>query len=297
LLRNADAAMYRAKEKRGNDFQFYSSDMNDKSLELLEQEEEMRLAIENDEFFLVYQPQLDMVEERLVAVEALIRWQHPTKGVLLPLDFIPQAEETGLIVPISEWILRKACIQNKTWQEQGLPPIRIAVNVSAAQFKQQNLIATVQAILAESGLDAKYLELELTENVIISNIEVLKTVEKLKALGVMLTIDDFGTGYSSLSYLHKIPLDRLKIDSSFIKNIQSPQDDEVIVRAVIAIAKNLKLEVMAEGVQNIDQLNFLKKYDCEEVQGYYFSEPLSTHDLQNLMKNPDDIKKMKPVTK
>ena len=297
LLRNADAAMYRAKEKRGNEFQFYSSEMNLKSLELLEQEEEMRTALANEEFFLVYQPQMDMVQERLVAVEALIRWQHPTRGVLLPLDFIPQAEDTGLIVPISEWILRKACMQNKAWQDHGLPPIRIAVNLSAAQFKQQNLITTVQEILVVSGLDPKYLELELTENVIISNVEVLKTVEKLKALGVMLTIDDFGTGYSSLSYLHKIPLDRLKIDSSFIKNIQSPQDDEVIVRAVIAIAKNLKLEVMAEGVQNIDQLNFLKKYDCEEVQGYYFSEPLSRQDLQNLMENPEDIKKMKPVTK
>jgi EAL domain-containing protein (putative c-di-GMP-specific phosphodiesterase class I) len=289
LLRNADSAMYRAKDRRGNDYQFYNSEMNDRSLAQLEQESEIRDAIANNEFFLVYQPQLDLADEKLVAVEALVRWRHPTKGVLLPIDFIPVAEETGLIVPISEWVLRTACKQNKAWQVAGFPPIRIAVNITSEQFKLQNLSTIVADILKESQLEAKYLELELTENVIISNVAVMKTVGQLKELGVSITIDDFGTGYSSLSYLHKIPLDRLKIDGSFIQNIHSAHDDEAIVRAVIAMAKSLSLNVLAEGVETEDQLNFLKEHACEEVQGFYFSKPLSNKEFENLLKNPGEL--------
>jgi diguanylate cyclase (GGDEF)-like protein/PAS domain S-box-containing protein len=290
LLRNADSAMYRAKDRRGNDFQFYNAEMNKRSLALLEEESEIRNAIANDEFFLVYQPQLDLVDEKLVAVEALLRWRHPTKGILLPIDFIPTAEETGLIVPISEWVLRAACKQNKAWQVAGLPPIRIAVNVTAEQFKLQNISTIIAEILEETQLAPEYLELELTENVIISNVAVMKTVAQLKKLGVSITIDDFGTGYSSMGYLHKIPLDRLKIDSSFIQNIHSAQNDESVVRAVIAMAKSLNMNVLAEGVETEDQLNFLK---CAEVQGFYFSKPLSETEFEHLLKDPAQLESIK----
>lgn len=292
LLSNADAAMYQAKAQKGNNFTFYSPEMNTHNLAILDQEIELRQAIANNEFFLCYQPQLDVSAEKLVAVEALLRWRHPKKGVLLPMDFVPLAEETGLIIPIGEWVLRTACAQNKAWQDAGFPPIRVAVNVTAQQFRQKNLIEVVKHVLQETGLQPKYLELELTENVILSNLEVIKMVTELKKLGISIAIDDFGTGYSSLSYLHKIPLDRLKIDSSFIKHIQSETDDEAIIRAVIAMAKNLHLEVLAEGVETKNQLNFLKKYQCADVQGFYFSEPLSIKDLEYFFKHPDNIYKL-----
>ncbi|TAK75718.1 MAG: GGDEF domain-containing response regulator [Gammaproteobacteria bacterium] len=284
LLRNADAAMYHAKEIKGSNFQFYSDEMSKESLEKLEQEMQLRHALANNEFILCYQPQIDLESERMVAAEVLIRWQHPQKGLLLPLDFIPLAEETGLIVPISEWVLRKACEQNKAWQNEGLPPIRISVNVTAQQFIHQNLVEVVSKILHDTQLNPEYLELELTENVIVSNIEVLNTIGELKKLGVTIAIDDFGTGYSSLSYLKKIPLDRLKIDSSFVQHIKSPSDDEVIIRAIIAMAKNLNLEVLAEGVETQDQLNFLKVHECGDVQGFYFSKPLTTKELEGYLK-------------
>lgn len=290
LLRNADAAMYRAKAQKGNNYKFYTPEMNTQSLAELDQEMELRQAILNKEFFLCYQPQIDLAKEKLIAVEALIRWNHPKKGILLPIDFIPLAEETGLIVPISEWVLRTACLQNKAWQDAGFEPIRVAVNITSQQFKQQHVTETVRDILQETGLKAEYLELELTENVILSNREIIKTVTELKKLGVIIAVDDFGTGYSSLSYLHKIPLDRLKIDSSFIQHIQSETDDEVIIRAVIAMAKNLNLEVLAEGVETENQLNFLKKYQCEDVQGYYFSKPLTKDELESYIKNPASAK-------
>jgi diguanylate cyclase (GGDEF)-like protein/PAS domain S-box-containing protein len=292
LLRNADAAMYRAKSLKGDTFEFYSPEMSVQSLEELDQEMELRQAIVNGDLFLCYQPQVDLIDEKLVAVEALVRWNHVKKGLLLPLDFIPLAEETGLIIPISEWILRTACAQNKAWQDQGFPPIRVAVNVSAQQFKQHNLIETIKSILIDTGLKPEYLELELTENVILSNSDVINTVTQLKKIGVIVAIDDFGTGYSSLSYLHKIPLDRLKIDGSFIQHIQSDTDDEVIIRAVIAMAKNLNLEVLAEGVETLDQLNFLKKYQCGDVQGFYFSKPLTSSELEGYFVNPSGIKNL-----
>lgn len=295
LLRNADAAMYKAKAHKGNDFQFYTPEMSEQSLAALDKESELRQAITHNEFFLTYQPQIDIATEKLVAVEALIRWKHPTKGILLPLDFVELAEETGLIVPIGEWILRTACHQNKAWQIAGLPPIRIAVNVTSQQFKQPNLVKIVKNILEESQLKPEYLELELTENLIISNRETLRVVSELKELGVSITIDDFGTGYSSLSYLHKIPLDRLKIDSSFVKNIQTATGDKVIIKAVIAMAKGLNLNVVAEGVENKDQLNFLKQHACGDAQGFYFSKPLDSDELQKLLKNPIEIKKILPT--
>lgn len=287
LLRNADAAMYRSKAQKGNTYKFYTPEMNEESLAVLDQEAELRHAIENNEFFLVYQPQIDLLKQKIVVVEALLRWRHPTKGVLLPLDFIPLAEETGLIVPIGEWVLRKACSQNKEWQEAGLLPIRVAVNVTSQQFRHYDLVSKIDEILKETKLEAKYLEIELTENIILSNSEIIKAVVRLKKLGVMIAVDDFGTGYSSLSYLHKIPLDRLKIDGSFIQHIHTPKDDEVIIRAIIAMAKNLNLEVLAEGVETKEQLNFLKKYKCDEIQGFYFSTPLNSEKIKEYLANPE----------
>lgn len=284
LLRNADTAMYRAKAEKGNNFKFYDHAMNMQTLEELDRETELRAAILNQEFFLAYQPQIEVENEKLIAVEALIRWKHPTKGELGPMDFIPLAEETGLIKSIGEWVLRTACLQNKAWQEAGFTPIRIAVNVSAQQFKQMDFIETVRNILKETQLEPCYLELELTENVMLSNREVIRAVTELKKLGVRIAIDDFGTGFSSLSYLHKIPFDRLKIDGSFIQHIKSTKDDEVIIRAVIAMAKNLNLEVLAEGVETRDQLNFLKRYHCEDVQGFFYSKPLTGKELEEIMK-------------
>jgi len=292
LLRNADAAMYRAKARKGNNIQFYSPEMSSTSLAEFDQEMELRQAVNREEFFLCYHPQLDLTKEKVVALEALIRWNHPKKGILLPIDFIPLAEEIGLIVPIGEWALRTACKQNKAWQEQGLPPVRIAVNVSAEQFNQQNLVETIRTILKETELKPEYLELELTENVILSNKEIIRTIIELKKLGVMIAIDDFGTGYSSLSYLRKLPIDRLKIDGSFIQHIHSETDDEVIIRAVIAMAKNLNLEVLAEGVETSDQLNFLKKNQCDDAQGFYFGEPLSGVEAEFCLKNPEEIKRL-----
>jgi diguanylate cyclase (GGDEF)-like protein/PAS domain S-box-containing protein len=283
LLKNADSAMYSAKENGANNYEYYAPEMNDMNLEKLDQEIELRHALVNGEFFLCYQPQYDMDKNKLVAVEALIRWRHPKKGIVTPMDFIPVAEETGLIIPIGEWALRTACKQNKQWQEQGLLPIRIAVNVSAIQLKQQHFVDLVRSILNETGLQPEYLELELTENVVLSSMEVVKSAAALKNLGVTIAIDDFGTGYSSLGYLRKLPLDRLKIDRSFIQNIKSSDDDEVLVRAIIAVANNLHLEVLAEGVETQIQIDFLKNYKCNEIQGYIYSKPLSAVDLKNFL--------------
>lgn len=286
LLRNSDAAMYRAKAIRGNSYQFYIDEINQDCLSKLDQEMQLRQALINNEFFLCYQPQINLKENKITAVEALLRWQHPQKGVLLPLDFIPLAEETGLILPIGEWVLRTACAQNKAWQDMGFPPIRVAVNITAQQFSHQNIVDLVSRILKDTKLSPEFLELELTENVIVSSTDIIRSVRELKQLGLIISIDDFGTGYSSLSYLKKIPLDRLKIDSSFIEHINSPQDDEVIIRAVIAMAKNLNLEVLAEGVETQNQLNFLKLHECGDVQGFYFSKPLTTKELENYLRDP-----------
>lgn len=283
LLRNADAAMYQAKESGSNNYQLYDEVMNSKSLDKLDKETQLRQAIINNEFFLCYQPEYDINNKKLISVEALIRWQHPTCGLILPIDFIPLAEETGLIIPIGEWVIRTACKQIKKLHDEGFPDIRVAINITSQQLKQQNIIGFINSVLKETKLDPKYVEFELTENIILSSIEIIRTVKKLKELGVSITIDDFGTGYSSLSYLKKIPLDRLKIDGSFIRNIQSETDDEVIIRAIIAFAKNLNLKVLAEGVETQDQLDFLKIHNCNEIQGYYFDKPLSLQELKDLM--------------
>lgn len=289
LIRNADAAMYRAKELGGNQYYFYTTEMNEQSLKILELESELRNAITNDELFLCYQPQFDLKTHTLMAVEALVRWHHPKRGILLPIDFIPFAEESDLIVPLGEWILRKACQQNKEWQNQGLPHIRVAVNINTQQLRQLSFIDTVKRTLQETGLDPSYLEIELTENTIVNNATAIKIINSLKQMGIKIAVDDFGTGYSSLNYLRNLPLDRLKIDRSFVQNILINHGDEVVIQAIIAMAKGLNLEVLAEGVETKKQLDFLKSKKCDDIQGFYFSQPLLSDELSELLKNKSDV--------
>lgn len=287
LLRNADIAMYHAKELGANQYQFYSEKMNEGNLKQLELEAELRQAIINSELFLCYQPQYDLKDNSLSAVEALVRWRHPTKGILLPVDFIPLAETTGLIVPMGYWILQEACRQNKMWQDAGLKPIRIAVNITTPQLRQLNFVDEIKKILNNTGLLPQYLELELSENTIINNQSMIKTINSLKELGVCFAVDDFGTGYSSLNYLRNLPLDRLKIDRTFVQNIQINRGDEVLIHAIISMAKSLNLEVLAEGVENQNQLNFLRSQACNEIQGFYFSHPLLPNELEELLQEKE----------
>jgi EAL domain-containing protein (putative c-di-GMP-specific phosphodiesterase class I) len=257
--------------------------MNLKVHEKLALQEGLRNALEGNEFLVMYQPQVDLKSGRIFGVEALIRWNHPTLGMVFPGTFIPLAEETGLIVPIGDWVLRTACKQNKTWQNAGMPPITVSVNVSAHQFQDAELISNVTQALEESGLEARYLELEMTESLIMLDVQqAIKTMRELEAMGVQLSIDDFGTGYSSLSALKSFPIVRLKIDQSFIRNISDDQDDQAIATAVISLAHQLRLKVIAEGVETDEQLAFLRANNCDEMQGYHFSKPVSPQEIQML---------------
>lgn len=294
LLKNADSAMYSAKEQGRNTFQFYTESMNASSFKRLALENGLRKALDREEFIIYYQPQVDIASGRISGMEALLRWKHPELGLVPPGDFIPLAEETGLIVSIGEWVLCAACIQNKAFQNRGLPPKRVAVNISSFQFRRQSLVKTVTKALKMSGLDPRYLELELTESAIMKNMEESsKILEDLKEMGLRVAIDDFGTGYSSLAYLKRFPLDILKIDRSFIRDIPEDQDNAAIAAAIIAMARSLNLEVIAEGVETEDQLAFLRDQGCDEVQGYYFSPPLPSEEIEAyLEKEPDVIGKI-----
>ena len=285
LLKNADAAMYRAKEHGRNNFQFYTAEMNSKVNERLALENSLRRALERREFVLHYQTKVDVNTGAIVGAEALLRWNHPGRGLLLPDLFVPLAEETGLIVPIGEWVLREACTQNQAWRTEGLPPITVSVNVSARQFRQGVLVDAVSRILAETGLDACFLEMELTESMIMHNADaVVATLRQLTALGVQLSVDDFGTGYSSLAYLKNLPIDTLKIDQSFVRDIVAgAPDHRVLARAIISIGHSLDLKVVAEGVETEAQLEYLRKHGCDEVQGYYFSEPVPPQAFRRLL--------------
>ena len=285
LLKNADIAMYRAKEQ-GNNYQFHSTLMNIHTVERLALESGLRRALERNEFLLHYQPRVDIGSGRITGMEALLRWQRPGQELVAPAQFIALAEETGLIVPIGEWVLKTACARNQSWREQGLPPLRIAVNLSARQFAHENLLQDVARALAETGLDPAALELDITESMVMHDAERAVTLlSRLKHMGIHLSIDDFGTGYSSLSYLKRFPLDSVKIDRSFIRDIPGDADDAAITRAIIAMAHSLRLKVIAEGVETAEQLSFLREHGCDEMQGYYFSKPLPEDELLRLLQN------------
>ena len=284
LVKNADIAMFRAKENGRNGYQFYSTNINTHTAERLAMESKLRRALERDELRLHYQPKVDVRTRQITGFEALLRWQHPELGLVPPLQFIPIAEETGLIVPIGAWVMKEACRQAKRWQEQGLPPVRVAVNLSARQFRHHGLKRDVVHALSDSALDARFLELEITESMVMHEPEqATALLEDLKAIGLGLSIDDFGTGYSSLSYLKRFPIDCIKIDRSFIKDIPQDADDLAITEAVVAMAHGLRLNVVAEGVETVEQLEWLRRFGCDEIQGYYFSKPLPADEAARLL--------------
>jgi len=275
LLSNADSAMYRAKASGRNNFQFYAKEMNAELGERLSVENDLWYALERNQLILHYQPQINVFTGEVVGMEALVRWQHPTRGLIPPIQFISIAEDDGLIIPIGEWVLRKACEDNQQLQADGFKPIRVAVNLSARQLVQKNLVRTVSNILAQTGLQPEYLELEITESMIMHNVEEAVTLlNRINKLGVQLSLDDFGTGYSSLAYLKRFPIKRLKIDKSFIRDIATDPNDAIISRSIIALAHALQVESIAEGVETFEQFGFLKAHGCNEVQGYLFSKPL-----------------------
>ena len=291
LLKYGDTAMYQAKQEGRNRYRFYTPEMNDKALRRLAMENELRKALEREEFLVYYQPKLDLSSGKVIGAEALVRWQHPQLGFLSPVEFIPLAEETGLIKPIGDFVLRTACLQNKRWQDKGLNKIDISVNLSAVQFQQKNLLQKVANFLAETGLDPSYLELEITESSAIQNPQVtVKTLKGFKKLGIQLSIDDFGTGYSSLGLLNQLPLDKLKIDKSFIRDITTDKDNQAIVLAIIAMSSNLGLKLVAEGVETREQMLYLKDHQCDQIQGYLISPPIPPEDFERFLSVDDPEK-------
>ena len=285
LLKKADIAMYRAKEMGNNNYQFYTAAMNERALERLRIEGDLRNAMERKELLLYYQPQVDLRTGRMVGMEALIRWKHPQLGMISPTRFIDLAEETGLIVQMGAWVMHTACEQNKAWQRMGLGYLRMSVNLSTRQFFQQNLVRQVAKVLDETGLAPHYLEIELTESLVMTDVELaVGILNDLKSIGVQLSIDDFGTGYSSLAYLKSFPIDALKIDQSFVRDITVDQDDAAIVASIISLAHNLRLQVIAEGVETQQQLSYLQRHRCDEMQGFYFSEPVSADDIEVILR-------------
>jgi diguanylate cyclase (GGDEF)-like protein/PAS domain S-box-containing protein len=285
LMKNADAAMYCAKQRGPNNVHFFTDDLNAQMVERLTLEHDLRLALGRKEFFLVYQPQMEIATGRIVGLEALLRWQHPELGLVPPDKFIRIAENSGLILPIGEWVLRTACSQARKWQDEGLPPVQIAVNVSAIQFRQDGFRELIQGVLAETGVTPQNLVLELTESLLLTNADVVFSVlQELSEMGLKLAIDDFGTGYSSLSYLTQFPVSKLKIDRSFIRDVATNPNDAAITTAIIGMAKSLNLKVIAEGVETEAQMAFLRAHHCDEIQGYYFSKPLLVVDAADRLR-------------
>ena len=284
LLKKADVAMYRAKSNKKNSYQFYASNINISSIEWLKLEHELRRAVEKKEFLLYYQPQIDIDTCKISGIEALLRWNNPEKGMINPGKFITLAEDTGLIIPIGEWVIYESCRQGKIWQEKGLNPVVISVNVSKLQFKQKDFVNTVKKILKETGIPTGLLQLEITESIIMDNTDVIiGALDELKGIGVALAIDDFGIGYSSLGYLKHMPIDVLKIDQSFVRDMSIDKNDAAICKAVIGIANSLNMDVIAEGVETIEQLNMLHNLTCKKIQGYLISKPVPAGDFEQFL--------------
>jgi diguanylate cyclase (GGDEF)-like protein/PAS domain S-box-containing protein len=284
LIKNADTAMHRAKELGTNSYQIYTHSMNEKAHRWLSMENEIHKALERDEFILHYQPQVDIKTGRIVGAEALVRWIHPKSGFVSPGEFIPLAEETGLIIPLGEWVLNRACSQNKEWQDKGLPKILMSVNLSTVQFKNHNLISGVKEILNVTKLSSQYLELEITEsNAMLDADFTNKKLCELKEMGIRIAIDDFGTGYSSLAYLSTFPIDKIKIDQSFVKGIPQEKEMMAIVKAIIAMSKSLDIKTIAEGVETKEQIKCLEELHCNEIQGYFYSKPVEPEVFEKLL--------------
>lgn len=284
LIKHADTAMYRAKEKGGDTYEFYHPDMNFRSLERLHLETQLRKALSRDQFMVYYQPLVNLASGDIFGMEALVRWNHPELGLISPAEFIPIAEETGVIVPMGNWVMRTACLQNKRWQAMGFR-LCVSVNISMQQFQHPEFVATIQETLAETGLEPEWLALEITESVAMKNVGfVMDTIEELKRIGVHISIDDFGTGYSSLSYLKRFRVHTLKIDRSFIRDVTTDEDNAAIVTALIAMSQQMKMRSLAEGVETVEQLNFLREKGCNQVQGYIYSKPLPTDDFTEMLR-------------
>lgn len=286
LLKNADTAMYHVKDTGKNNFQFFTAAMQEHIVRRLQLISKLRYALEREEFLLYYQPKMDLTTGKINGMEALVRWQHPDDDMLNPADFIPLAEETGIIIPLGKWVLYQACQQVRQWQQEGLDSLRVSVNLSARQFQDKELVEMVESVIQETGIQAGFLELEITETTIMQNIEeTIETLWQLRNLGVLLSIDDFGTGYSSLSYLKRFPLDILKIDRTFVMDITTDPNDRAVVEAIVSLSHHLKMKVVAEGVETEEQLNFLKKQKCHEVQGYYLAKPLPVDEFRDFIQN------------
>ncbi|EMT50273.1 signaling protein [Brevibacillus borstelensis AK1] len=283
LLKRSDTALYVVKSRGRNGYEFFDPTMEVKTLERILMENELRKAIAQEHFEIYYQPKKDLSTGKLTGMEALVRWIHPELGVIPPNRFIPIAEETGMIIDLGEWILRRACQQNKRWQEEGFPPLKVSVNLSARQLHQKNLVEVIEAILQETGLDPQWLELEITESVLVKLEEAITILHAIRESGVQISIDDFGTGYNSFSYIKHLPIDTIKIDASFIQDIHQNQESQAIVKAIVTIAESLNLNVIAEGVELLDQVAALSENGCDQGQGYLFSKPLPTRDFEHYL--------------
>jgi len=284
LMKNADAAMYHAKSKGKNNYQYYKKSMNDTAADRLTLETDLRMALKRKELLLYYQPQVDSLSGKIIGVEALIRWKHPERGLISPLEFIPLAEDTGLIVPISNWVLETACNQSRTWQDKSICDVPISVNLTNHHFQQRTLIKDISELLERTGIQSSDLILEITESTVMEDTDItLKNFQELTKMGLRLSVDDFGTGYSSLSYLKRFPIHAIKIDRSFIKDIITNEDDATIANTIISMAHNLNMIVVAEGVETEDQLRFLLERNCDELQGYLFSSPLPSDEVTLLL--------------
>ncbi|MDP3282120.1 MAG: EAL domain-containing protein, partial [Nitrosomonas sp.] len=287
LLKNSDVAMYHAKENGRNNYQFFTDELNKSAHERHTLGLDLRYALERNELVLYYQPVMDMPNHQLHSVEALLRWRHPEHKLIAPDKFINLAEETGLIIPIGEWVLKTVCAQIKDWHEQGYIVPKVAINLSARQFRDKELINNISRILSETGVEAKYIALEITESMLIDNIErVVETLNCLNAMGIQISIDDFGTGYSSLSYLKRFPIHTLKIDRSFVRDIVTDKNDRTIVATIIAMAHSLEMDVIAEGIETEEQLNLLMAQKCNHYQGYYFSKPVPVSEIERTLLKP-----------